>query len=56
MVSDSHSLKEFPNLHISNDTILKNNKAKKNHENKEQNSAKAKNLAQYAKEELQKIM
>jgi hypothetical protein len=35
---------------------LKNNNAKKNHENKEQNSAKAKNLAQYANEGLQKIM
>lgn len=35
---------------------LKNNNTKKNHENKEQNSAKAKNLAQCAKEGLQKIM
>jgi hypothetical protein len=35
---------------------FKNNNTKKNHENKEQNSAKAKNLAQYAKEGLQKIM
>jgi hypothetical protein len=36
--------------------VKKQYRKKKNHENKEQNSAKAKNLAQYAKEGLQKIM